>query len=170
MTGADALAIAERGRVAAVLLDVWLPDVSGYEVCRALRELLGWQTPIVFISAERREPYDRVAGLLLGADDYVVAPYLPEELVARVRGLLRRTRGLHTDLTSRELEVLAHLAEGRNQGEIARLLAISPKTVGTHIERILRKLDAHSRAEAVAIAYRERLVPDLGASLTLSSR
>ena len=61
-------------------------------------------------------------------------------------------------LTPRELEVLGLLAQGLNQPAIAGRLFISPTTVGTHIQRILAKLDVHSRAEAVALAYRERLL------------
>ncbi|MHB1243420.1 MAG: response regulator transcription factor, partial [Gaiellaceae bacterium] len=85
-----------------------------------------------------------------------------DELLARLRCVLRRSsppapaKGV---LSRRELEVLTLLAEGLRQPEIAARLVISPKTVGTHIERILGKLDAHSRAQAVAIAYRLQLVP-----------
>jgi DNA-binding NarL/FixJ family response regulator len=61
-------------------------------------------------------------------------------------------------LTARENEVLRLLARGLDQGEIAQQLAISPATVGTHIQRILTKLDVHSRTQAVALAYREKLV------------
>ena len=61
-------------------------------------------------------------------------------------------------LTTRENQVLRLLARGLDQGEIAQQLAISPATVGTHIQRILTKLDVHSRTQAVALAYREKLV------------
>jgi DNA-binding NarL/FixJ family response regulator len=64
-------------------------------------------------------------------------------------------------LTSRELEVLQLLAAGMRPKEIALELVISPKTVASHIQRVLAKLGAHSRAEAVAVAYRERLVSPL---------
>src|SRR3954471_10996753 len=74
-----------------VLLDVRLPGLSGYEVCRRLRERFGPRLPIIFLSGERIEPEDRVAGLLIGADDYVVKPFFPEELAARVRSLLVRS-------------------------------------------------------------------------------
>jgi DNA-binding NarL/FixJ family response regulator len=146
-----------------VVLDVNLPAVSGYEVCRRLRDRFGPSLPIVFLSGERTESFDRVAGLLIGADDYVVKPFAPEELVARVQRLLGRNhaaappRGL-SRLTKRELEVLGLLAEGKSQGDIAGSLVISQKTVGTHIEHILSKLGVNSRAQAVAVAYRDRLL------------
>jgi DNA-binding response OmpR family regulator len=146
----------------AAILDVNLPGVSGYQVCDALRRAYGPTLPIVFISGERTEPFDRVAGLLVGADDYLVKPFEPGELLARITGLVER-RASPADskrgLTGREHEVLGLLADGLRQEEIADRLVISKKTVGTHIEHILGKLGVRSRAEAVAVAYRDSLVP-----------
>ena len=159
-TGIEAVTAARRTRPSLVVLDVNLPGVSGYEVCRSLREQYGPELPIIFLSGDRIESYDRVAGLLIGGDDYIVKPFAPDELLARVRGLIGRRRSirLRSDLTEREREVLQLLAEGLAQTDIADRLVISKKTVGTHIERILAKLGMHSRAEAVAFAYREELV------------
>jgi DNA-binding NarL/FixJ family response regulator len=163
-TGAEALAIARRSGSALVLLDVNLPDISGYEVCRELRETFGEQLPILFLSGARTESYDRVSGLLLGADDYVVKPFAPDELLARVRRLLARSAhrdaARQFDLTPRELEVLGLLAAGRGQAGIAEELVISEKTVATHIQHVLPKLGVHSRAEAVAFAHRHGISAD----------
>jgi DNA-binding response OmpR family regulator len=158
--GLAALASARAELPAAVLLDVNMPRLSGYEVCRALREEHGQSLPLMFVSGERTESYDRVAGLTIGADDYLTKPFEPDELLARLRGLLRRCAAGSSvsPLTRREQEVLSLLADGLDQDEIARRLVISRKTVGTHIERILAKLGAHSRAEAVALAYKLQLV------------
>jgi len=159
--GESAIEEAQRERPALVVLDVNLPGLSGYEVCNALRRLYGESLPIVFISGDRVESYDRVAGLLIGADDYVVKPFASDELLARIRALMRRARSASAHwagLTPREREVLQLLAEGLEQQEIAESLAVSSKTVATHIERILSKLGVRSRAQAVAAAYRERLV------------
>jgi DNA-binding NarL/FixJ family response regulator len=162
--GARALTLARARDVSAVLLDVALPRLSGYEVCRALRIERGETLPILFASGERVDTLDQAAGLLIGGDDYLVKPYEPAVLVARVRRHLARARALTagglrpSQLTDREREVLELLADGLNSGEIAERLVISEKTVSTHIQRILVKLGVHSRAEAVAAAYREGLV------------
>jgi two-component system response regulator ResD len=73
-----------------VVLDLMLPQVDGLEITRWLRER--GDTPIIMLTA-RREERDRIAGLEMGADDYVVKPFSPQELVSRVRAVLRRTRG-----------------------------------------------------------------------------
>jgi DNA-binding NarL/FixJ family response regulator len=145
-----------------VILEVSLPVLSGYEVCHELREDFGAGLPIILISGERTEPFDRVAGILIGADDYVVKPLAPDELLARVRRLVRSATPVAptvaSRLTARETEVLRMLADGCEPAEIAKQLFISPRTVGTHLENIMRKLGVRSRTQAVALAYREELV------------
>jgi DNA-binding NarL/FixJ family response regulator len=145
-----------------VILEVNLPTLSGYEVCHQLKEDFGDDLPIILVSGERTEPFDRVAGILIGADDYVVKPFAPDELLVRVRRLARSTSPVApivaSKLTPRETEVLRHLAEGLEQAEIAARLFISRRTVGTHLENIMRKLGVRSRAQAVALAYRDELV------------
>src|SRR5829696_6198474 len=113
-SGEDALASALAERPDVVTLDVNLPGLSGYEVCRALREAYGASLPILFLSGSRTESFDRVAGLLLA----------PDELLARVRGLVRRSApaARQSRHTSRELEVLELLAAGKTQGENATAL------------------------------------------------
>jgi DNA-binding NarL/FixJ family response regulator len=163
----DALRIAAERQPSLVLLDVHLPGFSGYEICRLLREEHGQRLGIIFLSGTKMESIDRATGLGFGADDYVLKPFEPEELVARVRAVLRRSEpaprvpaagneSFH--LTPRELEILRLLAEGLTQDQIAKQLVIAPKTVATHIERILGKLGVQSRAQAVALAFREELV------------
>ncbi|MBV9889682.1 MAG: two-component system response regulator CreB [Rhizobacter sp.] len=86
-TGEEAVAAARAAPPALVVLDVGLPDMSGFEVFRRLRDAS--DVPVVFLTA-RSDEIDRVVGLELGADDYVAKPFSPRELVARVRGILRR--------------------------------------------------------------------------------
>ena len=167
-SGEDAVEAAVALEPAAVILDVILDGTTGYEICRELRQRSGEDLPIVFVSGEGREAADRVVGLLIGADDYLVKPVDAEELITRLRRLIAKSWGTHAPalaappafagLTTRENEVLRLLAQGLDQGTIAEQLAISPATVGTHIQRVLNKLDVRSRTQAVALAYREKLV------------
>jgi DNA-binding NarL/FixJ family response regulator len=179
-TGAEALASARADRPAVVVLDVGLRKMSGYETCRALREIFGETLPILFVSSERTEPADRVAGILLGADDYLAKPVDPDELLARIRRAAMRSVAHARDadangsaqphgsggtwsepaasLTAREIEVLRLMAVGRTPREIAERLVISPKTVSSHLQRIHTKLAVNSRSQAVALAYQLGLV------------
>ncbi|MGH3041627.1 MAG: response regulator transcription factor [Gaiellaceae bacterium] len=118
-----------------------------------------------FVSGRKFEALDRMAGLMIGADDYLAKPFAPDELLARIRAVLRSRRAaadpsvaLDSCLTAREREVLALLGEGASQTDIAARLVISPKTVAAHIDHILHKLGVHSRAQAVALAYRDGLL------------
>jgi DNA-binding NarL/FixJ family response regulator len=161
--GDAALELARRYRPDAALLDIAMPGLSGYELCHRLRDELGESISIILISGERTEGIDRIAGLLLGADDFVVKPFELNELIARVRRLLERARRPPEieRLTAREVEVLTLLARGFAQDDVADKLVISSKTVATHIQHVLVKLRVHSRAQAVAAAYRYGLLSDL---------
>ncbi len=86
--GAAALAAYREKRPHLVVLDLMLPGVDGIEVCRQIRE--SSQTPVIMVTA-RGEETDRIAGLEIGADDYLAKPFSPRELVARVRAVLRRS-------------------------------------------------------------------------------
>jgi NarL family two-component system response regulator LiaR len=170
--GRRALQLIETETPDAVVLDVGIPGLTSFVLCRLLRERFGERLPIILVSGERVEAFDRTAGLLLGADDYVVKPFDEGEVLARVQRFISRSREESTsasdsfgavnerqnELTRREREVLALLVEGLNQSEIAHELVISPNTVATHIQRILIKLGVHNRAQAVAFAAREGLV------------
>jgi DNA-binding NarL/FixJ family response regulator len=121
-----------------------------------------FDAPVMIVSLVRTEPYDRIAGLLLKADDYIVSPYLPGELLARLANLIARSRSPvqvgQWKLTRREREILNLMGEGLRHGEIAQRLFISPKTVSSHVEHVLRKLGVRSSREAVTLAYREGII------------
>jgi two-component system catabolic regulation response regulator CreB len=91
--GREAIECVAAGSVLFVILDVGLPDMSGFEVCKAIRR--GSEVPILFLTA-RSEEIDRVVGLEIGADDYVVKPFSPREVAARVRAILKRTGGVRS--------------------------------------------------------------------------
>ena len=179
----QALAAAGRTVPHLVLLDVRLPRVSGYELYRELRDKLGESVPIIFVSGERTDSYDRVAGLMLGADVSLVKPFDPDELIARVRRSLRPRANGHSptetapngdalaELTTREREVLALVADGKSTRQVAHELVISPRTVGTHIQHILAKLGVENRTQAAAVAHRAGLVaPDVSGHMLPSRR
>jgi DNA-binding NarL/FixJ family response regulator len=173
----DAMAAAQSRRPDATILDVELPGVSGYGLCRELRNLYGSELPIIFVSGSRVDAIDRAAGMLIGGDDYLVKPIDPDELLARLGRLLERsqawTKPSAVDLTDREIEVLQLIAEGLPPAEIAKRLVIAPKTVSSHVQRILAKLNVHTRAQAVAVAYESGLIrilstdPEVRAHLSL---
>jgi DNA-binding response OmpR family regulator len=87
--GAQAIETAGTCEPVFVILDVMLPNLDGWEICRTLRK--GSDVPVLILTA-REEELDRVAGLAMGADDYVVKPFSPRELVERVKAILRRSR------------------------------------------------------------------------------
>ncbi|MXM67667.1 response regulator [Streptomyces sp. HUCO-GS316] len=97
--GDAALAAVRRMRPVAIVLDIALHGMDGMEVCRRLREEGDW-TPVLFVTA-RDEVTDRILGLELGADDYLTKPFSPQELVARVKSLLRRAAGPQRDPVNR---------------------------------------------------------------------
>ena len=106
-TGGDALRVAEQG-VAAVVLDLGLPDIDGVEVCRRLREIAP-HAPVLMLTARTSEA-DVVVGLDAGADDYVTKPFRLAELLARLRALLRRAaadapRTTHRTVTAKDVRV-----------------------------------------------------------------
>jgi two-component system catabolic regulation response regulator CreB len=88
--GMQALELLRQQAVDAVILDVGLPDVNGFELCKQIRAFS--PVPVLFVTA-RSDEVDRIVGLEIGADDYVVKPFSPRELVARVKTILRRVRG-----------------------------------------------------------------------------
>jgi two-component system, OmpR family, catabolic regulation response regulator CreB len=174
LTGADALAAAARESHDLAILDIGLPDMTGLDLCRKLRETSS--IPVLFLTARDGE-MDRILGLELGGDDYVTKPFSPREIVARVRAILRRgnhhaethiaSSGLHHDAASMRihfdgapLDLTAHeykllLALMAKPGRVLtrdQLLdhawqdpgAVTDRTVDAHIKSIRAKLRAMS--------------------------
>ena len=159
----SALELLRTESPAIAIVEVELPDLNGLALLTQLLQRFGDDFPVILTSAYRGAPLDRAAGLLLGADDYLVKPIDRAELVARVRRSLRRSTqpvgywaptAPDRSLSPREREILGFLAQGQTQKQIAAALVLSPKTVGTHIQHVLTKLGVHSRAQAVVEAFR----------------
>ena len=101
-TGPDAVDAARTGKPALIILDIMLPGFDGIEVCRQVRQ---FSDAYVIMLTAREDEVDKVLGLLIGADDYLVKPFSPRELIARVRAMLRRPRLSPFDGPSRVLEL-----------------------------------------------------------------
>jgi two-component system catabolic regulation response regulator CreB len=101
--GSPVLPLLQSERIDLIVLDVGLPDINGFDLCREIRKISN--TPIMFLTARTTE-IDRVVGLEIGADDYVVKPFSPRELSARIKAILRRSKtGQPTESGSRAFEV-----------------------------------------------------------------
>jgi DNA-binding response OmpR family regulator len=118
--GAEALAEFARRPVRVVVLDVGLPDMDGFDVCRSIRARS--RVPILMLTARDEEP-DRVSGLELGADDYVTKPFSPRELLARVKAVLRRAETWQEEPVLALGDVVVHVdaREATVGGEVVEL-------------------------------------------------
>lgn len=154
-TGEEALRRFGEAGADIVVLDLMLPGMDGLEVCRRLREAS--DVPIIILTAKGEEA-DRVAGLELGADDYVVKPFSPRELVARIKAVLRRARlpcdngqgrltfpDLSLDMSRREARVMGRAVElTRREFDLLWFLASHPGRVFTREQILL-----HAWGEAI---------------------
>ena len=152
-TAGEALEVAERSQPDLVLLDVMLPDGSGYDVCRSLRERS--EVPIIMLTA-RGEETDRIVGLEMGADDYIVKPFSAREVAARIRAVLRRATGEQRGATVRDGPLVAGrltLDPGRRSAtHDGRELELTRKEFEL-LELLLR--------EAGSVISRERLLDEV---------
>jgi two-component system phosphate regulon response regulator OmpR len=162
-TGREGLAALDGAAFDAVILDVMLPDIDGFEVCRTIRTRA--QTPILMLTA-RGEEMDRIVGLEIGADDYLAKPFSPRELQARIRAILRRGRvpaadpglrfgrlaidresrtvrldGEEKTLTSYQFDLLVALAD--NAGRVLNRERLLDLVKGEELEAFDRSIDVH---------------------------
>lgn len=167
--GLEALVKARQHRPAIVILDLMLPGMDGLDVCRELKRSAETSPIAVIMLTARGEEVDRIVGLELGADDYVVKPFSPREVVLRIRAVLRRTatpekpsavfevEGLEVDLeahrvkmgdhpvelTVTEFKLLAELI--RNRGKVQSRDTLLDKVWGYRFEGYARTVDTHVR-------------------------
>lgn len=157
-----------------ILLDVMMPNLDGWDTLKAIRKnKLTEHTPVIMITAVS-EDQKVVSGLKIGADDYIVKPFVLPNLLARIEAVLRRStwqkdayvnnektlnKTVNVEvLTPKEKEVLSYVAKGSSNQEIADKLCVRDVTVKTHLNSIFKKLKVANRTQAVLLAMQMNLV------------
>ena len=172
--GLEALKILMNKTFDLILLDVMMPNMDGWDTLKAIRNNKKTQyIPVIMITAVS-EDQKVVSGLKIGADDYIVKPFILPNLLARVEAVLRRSKWqqeaqpkaektLNKDvnidaLTPKEKEVLALVAKGASNQEIADKLFVRDVTVKTHLNSIFKKLKVTNRTQSVLLAMQMNLI------------
>lgn len=185
-SGREGLAAFENDPPDVVVSDVMMPEMDGFEFCRRLRATRSGQLiPFIFLSS-RKEVDDRIQGHEIGADDYLVKPFEPKELVAKIEAQLERSRRIHSEiirlmqqqvslsnssdpgpssapaplpLTPAEEKVFWEVIQGYTNKQIGDRLFISPRTVQTHLSNILSKLELENRSQLIRYAFEQGYRP-----------
>lgn len=156
-----------------VLLDVMMPEMNGWETLKAIRKSPSYKDiPVIMVTAVS-EDQKMISGLKIGADDYIVKPFILPNLLARIEAVLRRTKRIENKtllhnvtnsqnnkeifLTSREKDVLLLVTQGFNNQEIADKMSVTPHTVKSHLSGIFKKLNVKTRTQAVLVALQMNL-------------
>lgn len=157
-----------------ILLDIMMPNMNGWDTLKAIRNNEKTKfVPIIMLTAINEEQ-KMVSGLKIGADDYVVKPFVLPNLLARIEAILRRSswqkqevkshdlpfieEGSVEPLTTREIEVLELVAKGASNQNIADKLFVKEVTVKTHLNSIFKKLKVTNRTQAVLLAMQMNLI------------
>ena len=151
----DALELLREQPFDLVILDVGLPDTSGFEACKALRQFS--EVPVMFLTARGGE-IDRVVGLEIGADDYVVKPFSPREVAARVRAILKRSRGNAAAAMAAPAPVAPEPSSTSTPTRLQIAISAGRCELTPHEFRLLRRLVAHPER----VFSREQLLEALG--------
>jgi DNA-binding NarL/FixJ family response regulator len=168
-TGSEALAMIPKLRPSVVVVDLLLPDISGREVIQQICEMSSDTGFIVLTSVAGDEEIYRA--MEAGARGYLFKDMARKELVQAIRAVNRGQRYIpaqvgntiaenlpRPDLTSREIEVLQHVAVGMKNKEIAYKLNVAEATINAHVKHVLEKLHAGDRTQAVTIALRRGII------------
>lgn len=179
VSGTEALLLFEQDPPDLVVSDVMMPEMDGFEFCRRLRSIRSGQlVPFIFLSS-KGEVEDRVQGHSIGADDYLIKPFEPRELLAKIESQLERSRRIHSEIvllmqretghasqnghvataphtlpfTPAEEKVFWEVIQGFTNKQIGDRLFVSPRTVQTHLSNILSKLQLENRSQLVCFAF-----------------
>lgn len=161
----------ESNKFDIVLLDVMMPNMNGWDTLKAIRKNEKTKhLPVIMLTAVN-EDQKMVTGLKIGADDYIVKPFVLPNLLARMEAVLRRSirqKEISQDviqsqvpidlLTSKEKEVLQMVAKGESNKQIADKMFVKEVTVKTHLNSIFKKLKVANRTQAVLIAMQTDLI------------
>lgn len=164
--GRAALQAIEQHNPDLVVLDILMPDISGLEVCQNIRKRKS--IPVIFLSCQQ-ESETIISGLEFGGDDYLTKPFDPNELVARINALLRRTKesGLANPpktnfqfdtLTAQEGQILLCIEKGYTNKEIAKKLHLTEGTIKVYNHIIFQKLQVKNRTQAIVRAKEEKII------------
>ncbi|RAI13136.1 MAG: hypothetical protein DKM23_01050 [Candidatus Melainabacteria bacterium] len=166
----------ESDKIDLVLLDVMMPNMNGWDTLKAIRTSEKTKMiPVIMITAVSEEQ-KIVSGLKIGADDYIVKPFVLPNLLARIEAVLRRSNWNKKEvksvdmsftsdepieeLTQREKEVLSMVAKGGSNHEIAEKLFLKEVTVKTHLNSIFKKLKVSNRTQAVLLAMQMNIISE----------
>lgn len=181
-SGQEAIASFKSDLPDLVVSDVLMPEMDGLEFCKQVRATRqGQLMPFIFLST-RDKIDDRIEGHQIGADDYLVKPFEPRELLAKIEALLERSRRIHSEivnlmqqvaatapaadseveapppplpLTPAEEKVFWEVVQGYTNKQVADRLFLSPRTVQTHLSNILNKLQLENRSQLVRFAFEQ---------------
>lgn len=180
-SGSEALSTIEEDLPDVIVSDVMMPEMDGLEFCRCLRSTKeGQLVPFIFLSS-KGELDDRIVGLSMGADDYLIKPFEVRELVAKIEAQLERSRRISEEMTKIKIQYAAkktaseepeplpltpaeervfwEVVQGLTNKQISDRLFISPRTVQTHLSNILGKLALDNRSQLVRFAFENGYIP-----------
>ena len=168
--GVQALKLLSKNSYNIILLDIMMPNMNGWETLKVIRSSENTKDlPVIMLTAVN-EDQKMVSGLKIGADDYIVKPFILPNLLARMEAVLRRsqrfvkpveasTTNVSVDvLTSKEKEVLQMISKGASNKQIADKMFVKEVTIKTHLNSIFKKLKVANRTQAVLVAMQTDLV------------
>lgn len=175
VNGIEACAMLDKNpyKYVLVLLDVMMPEMDGWETLKKIRKNEDTKyVPVIMITAVSEEQ-KIISGLKLGADDYIVKPFILPNLLARIEAVLRRSNWQKKSplterpivsndetpkLTAREKEILILAAKGESNNQIAKAMVLSEATIKSHLNNIFKKLNVKNRTQAGRIAIEKNLI------------